>query len=355
MLVGARSFLVSAARGAKCQVAPAAAAYLVPQRCMAVERKTSGIFPNRRHKGKMKHLHMTEVVPGEQEDGTVSHLPWLGEKDKFAGQDDVQEGDFVGGKSKRVGVIGEKVGMLNVWDARGVRTTLTVVKLENVEVTMINRGWTPQGKKYINLQVGYGSANTRRMRRSMLCQYRSMGVEPKKKLVEFRVDEHGVLPVGTQLTCRHFMPGQCVDVTGITKGKGFQGGMKRWGLKGQPASHGNSLTHRHIGAIGACQDPGKVWPGKKMPGRMGNKRRIQYNSLVYKIDVDRNLLFLKGCIPGKRGGLLEIQDARKKKWHPDNPPPYPTFAEDPNEEPVNELVMDVSHLPNPFSAELESV
>ena len=129
-----------------------------------------------------------------------------------------------------------------------------------------------------------------------------------------------------ELTARHFVPGQFVDVQGVTTGKGFQGVMKRWGFKGQPATHGVSLKHRSGGSIGNCQDPGRVWKGRKMPGRMGGKVRTQQNCTLYKIDPVRNLLFLKGAVPGHKGNYVAVSDAVKKVLHPELP--WPTFEEE---------------------------
>lgn len=138
---------------------------------------------------------------------------------------------------------------------------------------------------YTALQLGCGSKRDKQLNGRQLGHYRTAGVDNKRKLAEFRVSQDAILPVGFELSAAHFVPGQFLDIAGMTIGKGFQGVMKRHGFKGQPASHGNSLAHRAPGGIGACQDPGKVWPGKKMPGRMGNKRRTVQSVWVYKVSV----------------------------------------------------------------------
>jgi len=292
--------------------------------------------------------HVNDDIPGEKDSGILSTLKMFGEKTPEAAKANAfKEGEW-NPQQKRTGVLGRKVGMMNVWDARGVKTTLTVIKLDNCQVVQVRKEWTQQGEKYINLQVGCSQANVRRMNKALLCHFRNADVEPKKKLCEFRVTEDAILPVGTRITARHFVPGQYVDITGTTKGKGFAGVMKRWNFKGQAASHGVSLTHRHMGSTGQCQDPGKVWKGKKMPGRMGNKRNQIQNFLVYKIDVRRDLIFVKGSIPGNNGGFVEMKDAMKKKWNPKHPPPFPTYEPQEGDEHVDELVMDVSHLMDPF-------
>lgn len=162
--------------------------------------------------------------------------------------------------------------------------------------------------------------------------------------------EDGLLPVGTPITVRHFVPGQYVDVTGITRGKGFQGGMKRWGFDGMPASHGASLSHRSIGSTGQRDAPGKVFKGKKMPGRMGGKQRTVKNVWVYKIDPARNLMWVKGQVPGAEGNFVFIKDAVYKK--PDmSLLPFPTHFIPEGEETteLEPLVADLGDV-DPFMA-----
>ena len=189
---------------------------------------------------------------------------------------------------------------------------------------------TAEADGYDALQVGSGERKLKRVSKSMRHHFFKSAVAPKKKLMEFRVTPDCVLPVGTELTARHFVPGQFVDVQGVTTGKGFQGVMKRWGFKGQPATHGVSLKHRSGGSIGNCQDPGRVWKGRKMPGRMGGKKRTQQNCSLYKIDPLRNLLFLKGAVPGHKGNYVSVSDAVKKQL-PDSLP-FPTYTEEEMEE-----------------------
>ncbi|KAL0388945.1 UNVERIFIED_CONTAM: 50S ribosomal protein L3-2, mitochondrial [Sesamum radiatum] len=168
----------------------------------------------------------------------------------------------------------------------------------------------------------------------------------KRKLTEFPVTEDALLPVGTSISVRHFVPGQYVDVTGITKGKGFQGGMKRWGFKGMPASHGASLSHRSIGSTGQRDAPGKVFKGKKMPGHMGVEQRTVKNVWIYKVDPARNLLW----VPGATGNFVFIKDAVYKK--PDmSLLPFPTYFAPEDEDPVKlePLVADIGET-DPFMA-----
>ena len=146
-------------------------------------------------------------------------------------------------------------------------------------------------------------------------------VEPKAKLVEFRVDEDGLLDVGAELTADHFVAGQMVDVQGVTQGKGFAGAMKRWGFKGLRATHGVSVSHRSHGSTGQRQDPGRVFKNKKMAGHMGARNRTQQNLEIVRTDAARGLLFVKGSVPGSKGGWLLVKDATKIA-RPDNVP-YP--------------------------------
>lgn len=148
---------------------------------------------------------------------------------------------------------------------------------------------------------------------------------PKSFLKEFKVTPENVLPVGYMIGVRHYTPGQYVDVIGKTKGKGFQGVMQRWGFRGLPASHGHSLSHRSHGSTGQCQDPGRIFKGKKMAGRGGYKVRMEHSLMVYRVDFERSLLYLKGCIPGANGSTVQIKDsmyATKKNYGLIN---YPTF------------------------------
>jgi len=143
----------------------------------------------------------------------------------------------------------------------------------------------------------------------MLNVFRKAGVPPSLRTTQFKVDETGLVPVGSKLRAAHFVPGQYLDVQARTIGKGFQGGMKRWNFSGQPASHGNTKTHRKIGSIGASSTPGRVLRGKKMPGRMGGLNKTCKNSLLIRIDTELELLFIKGSVPGPKGGYVKVKDA----------------------------------------------
>lgn len=179
--------------------------------------------------------------------------------------------------------------------------------------------------------------------------FRSQGVLLKRKLKEFPVTEDALLPVGTTISVRHFVPGQFVDVIGITKGKGFAGGMKRHGFSGMPASHGASLSHRSIGSTGQRDSPGRVFKNRKMPGRMGGVQRTVKNVWVYQIDPARNLLYLKGQVPGPQGSFLFVKDSIYKK--PDRALlPFPTyFSQEGESEDMEPLIADLGDV-DPFMA-----
>jgi large subunit ribosomal protein L3 len=184
---------------------------------------------------------------------------------------------------------------------------------------------------YDALQVGGTLPKPGALRHNMAKMFEAAGVAPREHLAEFRVTPDAVLPLGTPLTARHFVPGQRVIVTGVSQGKGFQGAMKRHGFSGQGASHGNSLSHRVLGATGQRQDPGRVIKGKRMPGRMGGDTVTSDGRRVYKVDVRRNLLFLEGAVPGKPGGIIRVRDSVKYPFKPEAPPPFPTYTLTPDD------------------------
>jgi len=293
-----------------------------------------------------KDTSVNTVSPGEKEDmfQEIGNFSWLGEKPARLEQP-IPFGEF-NKDSRRVGAVGRKMGTMGLWDARGYRIHLTVVELPKNEVVSVKKYFNGEGKHMATLQVGAGGGDLTKMSKAMICYYRQKGVEPKDKLFEFQVTPDAILPVNTPIFARQFLAGQYVDISGTSRAKGFQGVMKRWGFAGQPASHGCSKTHRHLGSTGMCQDPGRVLPGKKMAGHMGDNKMKVKNLVVYKIDTARNLLFLKGALPGKVGDWVKIEDAGFKPWEITNPPPFPVYQPQPGDEEINELVMDVSHLEN---------
>jgi large subunit ribosomal protein L3 len=243
-------------------------------------------------------------------------------------------------RDKRCGALGIKLGMLPIWDGWGQRHPCTVLFLDSNIVTAHK---TLDHHGYLAVQIGAGERKKKNAKATVLGQYKDIPQvqeHPPYIIREFRVTDPAFLPdIGTQIHARHFVPGQQVDIAGITKGKGFQGGMKRWNFSGMGASHGVSKTHRAIGSTGQCQDPGKVFKGKKMPGQMGNDRVTVQNLRVLKIDRGRNLLYIRGAIPGNRGEFVEIRDAVKKPlWGTEklldalDRPPVPTFEYDPEQD-----------------------
>jgi large subunit ribosomal protein L3 len=225
---------------------------------------------------------------------------------------------------RRTGALAVKAGMTCDWDAHGVRLPLTVLWLDDVSVTQVKTAQTSPNGAYCALQVGYGSRKPKQVSKAELGHFVARGSAIKRALAEFRVSEDGVLPVGTKITAGHFTAGQYVDIQGVTKGKGFQGPMKRWGFAGQPASHGNTKKHRAHGSIGQCQDPGRVFKGKKMAGRMGGRNRTVQSVLVYKVDTERNLVYVKGQVPGNAGTMVKVNDSLRKPPKLGEEVPFPT-------------------------------
>jgi large subunit ribosomal protein L3 len=174
---------------------------------------------------------------------------------------------------------------------------------------------------YVALQLGAGARRTNNMSKADRGYFGKANVEPKRKLAEFRVTEDAVIPVGAEITADHFVPGQFVDVAGISIGKGFAGGMKRWNFGGLRASHGVSISHRSIGSTGGRQDPGKTFKNKKMPGHMGVERVTTLNLMVVQLDVERGLILVEGAVPGHKGGWIVVRDAVKKPLPKDAPKP----------------------------------
>ena len=209
----------------------------------------------------------------------------------------------------RTGLIAKKLGMTRVFDDTGRHVPVTVLKVDNCQVVSV---MTEEKNGYTALQLGAGKAKLNRVSKPVRGHYAKNKIEPKKKLVEFRVSNDAVLNVGDELGANHYVEGQFVDVAGTTNGKGFAGAMKRWNFGGMRATHGVSVSHRAHGSTGQCQDPGKVFKGKKMAGHMGNVRATAQNLRVIRVDGEAGLLFVKGAIPGSKNGWVFIKDAVKK-------------------------------------------
>ena len=206
----------------------------------------------------------------------------------------------------RTGIIARKMGMTRVFGAAGEHVPVTVLQIENCQVVAQR---TPEKDGYTALQLGAGKAKPKNVGKPMRGHYAKAGVEPKRKLVEFRVESDGLIDVGAELTADHFLVGQKVDVTAKSIGKGFAGVMKRHNFAGLRATHGVSVSHRSHGSTGQRQDPGKVFKGKKMAGHMGAERVTVQNLDVVRTDADRGLLLIRGAIPGPKGGWVLVRDA----------------------------------------------
>ncbi|CAG8479778.1 12752_t:CDS:2 [Funneliformis mosseae] len=231
--------------------------------------------------------------------------------------------------SIRIGAIARKKGMSALWDEWGVRHPVTILQLEQVQVVQIKENQKRIRPPLVAVQVGC-SEGKNRFKKPLLGHFENAGVNPKAKLLEFHITPDAVVPVGTEIKAAHFVPGQYVDVTAPSIGKGFAGVMKRWNFKGLPASHGTSLAHRSAGSTGQNQDPGRVFKGKKMAGRLGGQSATVLNLKVLKIDNYLNLIYIKGSVPGFDNQFVRIRDAIKKhgkKCFPSDciPPPFPTI------------------------------
>jgi large subunit ribosomal protein L3 len=222
----------------------------------------------------------------------------------------------------RTGVIAKKVGMTRLFQADGRHVPVTVLQLDEVQV--VGRREADRDG-YTAVQLGAGKAKAKNVAKPQRSAFGKAKVEPKAKVVEFRVAEDALLDVGATLSADHFVAGQMVDVAGVTQGKGFAGGMKRWGFGGLRATHGVSVSHRSLGSTGNRQDPGRVFKNKKMAGHMGSRNRTQQNLEVVRTDPARGLLFIKGSVPGHKGSWLTVQDAIKIPRRDDVPYPAGLF------------------------------
>lgn len=218
----------------------------------------------------------------------------------------------VSGEHRPCGLLARKVGMLSLWDAEGTRHPVSVLCVDRCHVISVAPPNPNDHRERWRIQVGAGPKRPYKTNKAQRYHCAKAGVEPKQKLVEFGVHEMFKLDLGTELRANHFYPGQLVDITGTSIGKGTQGVMKRWGFKGGPASHGTSKAHRKAGSIGMSTKPGRVFKGKKMAGRMGNERVTTQNLPVYRIDNERNLIYVRGAVPGHSGNWVRVRDAVKK-------------------------------------------
>lgn len=209
----------------------------------------------------------------------------------------------------RSGLIAQKLGMTRVFTAEGEHVPVTVLKVDSCQVVAVR---TQETDGYTAVQLGVGAAKVKNVNKPMRGHFAKAKVEPKRKLAEFRVDPGALLDVGAELSVAHFVPGQFVDVTGTSIGKGFAGAMKRWNFGGLRASHGVSISHRSHGSTGNRQDPGKTFKNKKMAGHLGAERVTVQNLKVVSVDEEQGLILLKGAVPGSEGGWILVRDAVKR-------------------------------------------
>ena len=218
----------------------------------------------------------------------------------------------------RTGVIAKKLGMTRFFDEDGVHVPVTVLSLDGCQVTAQR---TKDKDGYVALQLGAGAKKAKNTSQAMRGHFAKALVEPKHVVAEFRVDEDGLIEVGAEFTADHFVPGQKVDIQGVTVGKGFAGAIKRWHFGGLRATHGVSVSHRSHGSTGQRQDPGKVFKNKKMAGHLGQDNRTTQNITVWRVDVERGLIMVKGAVPGAEGSYVKIRDAIKKALPQNAPKP----------------------------------
>ncbi|SIS66088.1 LSU ribosomal protein L3P [Phaeovulum vinaykumarii] len=216
----------------------------------------------------------------------------------------------------RSGVIAKKLGMTRLFMEDGRQVPVTVLSLDGCQVVAQR---TVEKDGYTAVQLGAGAAKAKRTTAALRGHFAKANVAPKRKLVEFRVSPENLIDVGAEISADHYAEGQFVDIAGTSIGKGFAGAMKRHNFGGLRASHGVSISHRSHGSTGQCQDPGKVFKGKKMAGHMGAARVTTQNIQVVKTDADRGLIMVKGSVPGSKGGWVTIKDAVKKPL-PENVP-----------------------------------
>jgi large subunit ribosomal protein L3 len=210
----------------------------------------------------------------------------------------------------RTGLIAQKLGMTRVFSAEGNHVSVTVLKVDNCQVVAVR---TQERDGYTALQLGMGAAKIKNVSKPLRGHFAKAKVEPKARLAEFRISEDALLPVGAEITAEHFLPGQFVDVVGVSIGKGYAGAMKRHNFGGLGASHGVSISHRSHGSTGQRQSPGKTFKNKKMAGHLGAARVTTQSLEVVSADAERGVLMIKGSLPGSAGGYVLVKDAAKRK------------------------------------------
>ncbi|XP_062385857.1 39S ribosomal protein L3, mitochondrial [Sardina pilchardus] len=245
--------------------------------------------------------------------------------------------------SRRIGLVALKLGMMPIWTKSGDRHVVTLLQVKDCHVIKHIPKEEYDGTCPALLVGGQNNSPFQRAEVS-LEMFRNAGVPPKQKVSTFRVTENAIIKPGTPLYAAHFRPGQYVDVTAKTIGKGFQGVMKRWGFGGQPATHGQTKTHRRPGSLGPGGDPAKVWKGKKMPGQMGNRFDTAFGLKVWRVNTKYDVLYVHGSVPGHRNCLVKVRDTRLPKWAGQTKTlPFPTYFRDGEEELDDDLYDDDMH------------
>ena len=229
----------------------------------------------------------------------------------------------------RTGLIARKLGMTRIFKDDGTHVPVTVLQLDSLQVVDAR---TVERDGYTAVQLGTANAKVKNVSKPNRGHFARVKVEPKKRLVEFRVAADALLEPGTVLSADHFVVGQKIDVAGVSKGKGFAGGMKRWNFGGLEASHGVSISHRSLGSTGNRQDPGKTFKNKKMAGHLGHERVTTLNLEVALVDATRGLIMVRGAVPGSKGEFVTVRDAIKRPLHADAPYPAGVASS-----PVNEV------------------
>ena len=223
----------------------------------------------------------------------------------------------------RTGLLAKKLGMTRLFTEDGTHVPVTVLHVDQVQVVDVR---TTERDGYTAVQLGFGRAKVKNVTAPNKGHFARCKVEPKSKLVEFRVDDASMLESGATLSAAHFVVGQKIDVCGTSKGKGFAGTMKRWNYAGLEASHGVSISHRSPGSTGNRQDPGRTFKGKKMSGHLGAERITTLNLVVAAVNAEKGLLMVRGAVPGSAGGYVMVRDAIKKPVHADAPRPAGLLA-----------------------------
>jgi large subunit ribosomal protein L3 len=213
--------------------------------------------------------------------------------------------------------------MMSIVDSWGHLIPVTVLEVDRCQVI---RHLTLEKNGYTAMEIGAGEKYLGNLRKSQIGHFLKAGIPPKLHIVQFRVSEENFLPIGFQFSSRHFTIGQFVDVKGVGKSKGFSGAMDRWGFAGQSASHGTCKTHRSLGSTGQCQDAGRVWKGKRMHGHLGGRSAMMRGLQIYKIDYERNLVYIRGSVPGRINDFVEITDSLHRSQENKLMLNHPTFV-----------------------------